>query len=276
MGGWAEDAIYTVIAFTALAAGDGAAARAACETCWQRTVPQRQLFIRSLNPMAEALLACGELVEARRWADDTVAVVSGWHKMVALHARSRVAIAQGEWEQAERDAHESLAIAAQVRGFIRLPDIVERLAQLAVGAGAHRHATRLLGAAEALRKRNGIVRYRIYDDDVAAAQAVARDMLGEPHFQAAWNEGAAMSADEVIAFAQRGRGARKRAASGWESLTPTEHDVVRHVSDGLSNKDIAAKLFISPRTVQTHLTHVYAKLGLDSRVQLVKEAARHT
>lgn len=275
MGGWTEDAIQTVVAFTALAAGDGPVAKAACELSWRCAVPQRALFIRSLVPMAEALLACGEIVAARNWADDTVAMVSGWHKMVALHARSRVAIAQGEWEQAERDAHEALAIAAQTRGFIRLPDIVERLAQLAVTAGDHRYAARLLGSAASMRQRNGIVRYRIYDDEFVATQEATRDQLGENAFQVAWNEGAALSADETIAFAQRGRGARKRPASGWESLTPTEHDVVRQVIDGLSNKDIAARLFISPRTVQTHLTHVYAKLGLDSRVQLVNEAARH-
>lgn len=85
---------------------------------------------------------------------------------------------------------------------------------------------------------------------------------------------AALSTDEAIAYAQRGRGERKRPARGWGSLTPTERDVVRLVSEGLSNKDIAKRLFVSPRTVQTHLTHVYAKLGLASRVQLVDEAAR--
>ncbi len=88
------------------------------------------------------------------------------------------------------------------------------------------------------------------------------DALGETDFESAWAEGAALSTEEAIAYAQRGRGERKRPTSGWASLTPTERDVVRLVSDGLGNKDIATRLFVSPRTVQTHLTHVYTKLGL--------------
>lgn len=149
-------------------------------------------------------------------------------------------------------------------------------ARLAVDAGHPHYATRVLGAAHAMRQRMGQRRLPMYETDYWAAVSAAREALGEHDFDVAWAEGGALSTEEAIAYAQRGRGERKRPESGWGSLTPTEHDVVRLVREGLGNKDIGARLFISPRTVQTHLTHVYAKLGLASRVQLVQEAARHT
>jgi DNA-binding CsgD family transcriptional regulator len=116
---------------------------------------------------------------------------------------------------------------------------------------------------------------KIHDADYESTLAVARDALGEKDFSRAWDEGKALSTDEAIAYAQRGRGERKRPASGWASLTPTELDIVRLLGEGLPNKHIATRMFISPRTVESHLTHVYSKLGFTSRVQLAQEAARH-
>jgi DNA-binding CsgD family transcriptional regulator len=134
----------------------------------------------------------------------------------------------------------------------------------------------LFGAANAARERFGILRFKVHEPEYTTSIAALRRSLGDSDFEAAWAEGAALSTEEAIAYAQRGRGARKRPSSGWGSLTPTELDVVRLVSEGLANKDIATRLFISPRTVQTHLTHVYTKLGLTSRVQLAQEAARRS
>ncbi|MGB7870572.1 MAG: response regulator transcription factor, partial [Mycobacterium sp.] len=218
----------------------------------------------------------GDLIAARRWADDAVAMAPGWAGLMwALTTRARVAIAQGKFEQAERDAHDALASIPECFPYLGVSDTLECLATLAGDAGSHREAARLFGAAAAIRQRMGLVRLKVWDAGYEASVAALRNAMGEADFESAWAEGIALSTDEAIAYAQRGRGQRKRPTSGWGSLTPTELDVVRLVSEGLANNDIAARLFVSPRTVQTHLTHVYTKLGLSSRVQLVQEAARH-
>ncbi len=78
-----------------------------------------------------------------------------------------------------------------------------------------------------------------------------------------------------LAGVRRGvRGPRKRPQVGWESLTPTERTVTALVAEGLSNPQIGERLFISRRTVQTHLVHVFAKLDISSRAQLAAQAAR--
>jgi DNA-binding CsgD family transcriptional regulator len=195
--------------------------------------------------------------------------------MISLITRARVALAEGDAEAAERYAHDALAIATDVGAELNVPDIFDFLAGLAAQAESYLEAARLVGAAEAVRQRTGEVRYEIYRAGNEASVAMIRDAMGQKDFDAAWAEGAALSTEEAIAYAQRGRGERKRPSTGWASLTPAELDVVRLVSAGLGNKDIATRLFVSPRTVETHLTHVYTKLGLASRVQLAQEAARH-
>jgi DNA-binding CsgD family transcriptional regulator len=238
-------------------------------------VPQYAAVHRVLSALAA--LAGGDLVAARRWADEAVTTTTGHHLSAALFTRARVAIAQGEPEEGARDAHDALARAADVGAYLLIPNILECVAGLAGDAGSHREAARLFGAAHAVRERRGAVdRFEVGLGGYQACVAALRDALGEKDFESASAEGAALSVEEAIAYAQRGRGERKRAATGWGSLTPAERDVVRLVSEGLGNKDIAARLFVSPRTVQSHLTHVFAKLSVTSRMQLAHEAARHS
>jgi DNA-binding CsgD family transcriptional regulator len=265
---------YAALATAALAAGDAATALDATEAWPHLALPQMAAQQRFFN--AQAALAGGDLIAARRGADEAVTMAPGVFLAWALMTRARVAIAQGEPEQGERDAHDALACAAELEAYLFIPDILECLAVPAGDAGSRREGARLFGAAHAIRQHMGAVRFKIWDAGYEASVAALRNTMGEKDFDSAWAEGATLSTEEAIAYAQRGRGERKRPTSGWESLTPTERDVVRLVSEGLANNDIATRLFVSPRTVQTHLTHVYTKLGLSSRVRLVQEAARHT
>jgi DNA-binding CsgD family transcriptional regulator len=59
---------------------------------------------------------------------------------------------------------------------------------------------------------------------------------------------------------------------GWGSLTTSELTVARLVAEGLTNREVAERLFVSPHTINSHLRHVFAKLGINSRVELARLA----
>jgi transcriptional regulator of acetoin/glycerol metabolism/DNA-binding CsgD family transcriptional regulator len=83
---------------------------------------------------------------------------------------------------------------------------------------------------------------------------------------------AADSGDSVVSE----RSDRGTSPSGWRSLTETERSVAELVAQGFTNREAAARLFLSWHTVDTHLRHIYAKLGITSRVQLARLAPEYT
>ncbi len=215
---------HVVMGFAALAAGDRAAVHEAREASRQDITVvsgSTALFGRIWN--AWAALADGDLTTAGRWADEAVSIATGWYSAWALAVRARVAIAAGEPEQAERDAHDALTCAADIQSYLQIPDILDCLASLGGEAGSHREAVRLLGAAEAIRQRIGAVRFKIFDADYEASVTALRDAMGEKDFDAAWAEGAALSTDG----GDRLRAARPRPtqttqpAAGPRSLRPS-------------------------------------------------------
>ncbi|MBT0770194.1 AAA family ATPase [Kineosporia sp. J2-2] len=72
------------------------------------------------------------------------------------------------------------------------------------------------------------------------------------------------------------RRAAKRPVTGWAALTPAEVSIAQLVAEGRTNADIAAQLFVSRRTVEGHVSHILAKLGLRSRVELARDAGRRS
>jgi DNA-binding NarL/FixJ family response regulator len=93
---------------------------------------------------------------------------------------------------------------------------------------------------------------------------------------AVWNLRRADSRLRPYGIRRGVRDSRRRPATGWESLTPTEVRVARLVAAGQSNPSIADELFLSRRTVQTHVSHILTKLGAHSRVEIVRKVLGHS
>ncbi len=230
--------------------------------------------LRTLGDVARArgdLEAAGaRLVEAM----DVGRQAGGWALGLALQAAGRLARVQGDAERAESLHHEALEFSQKAGTMLDAVEALESLAGLAAVAESPAEAARLFGAAEALRESIGYVRFLVEREGYEADVALVHEGLSDDEFARAWEEGRAMSLDEAVAYASRGRGERKRPSSGWASLTPSELQVVRLVAEGLSNPQVGERLFVSKRTVQTHLKHVFAKLGVASRAELASAATR--
>ncbi|GAB1640956.1 helix-turn-helix transcriptional regulator [Krasilnikovia sp. MM14-A1259] len=94
--------------------------------------------------------------------------------------------------------------------------------------------------------------------------------------RAAWDLARTQARFRTYGIRRGPRTPHRRALQGWDSLTPAETTVVALIARGMSNPQIAAQLFLSRRTVQTHVSHILAKLDLRSRTDVAREASLRT
>lgn len=197
-----------------------------------------------------------------------------WLIAITDYHLGRLAHRQGHHGQAEDLHHKGLALL--VLGAFR-PEIAQSLEALAALAAEHEsylEATRLFAAAAALRGSMGLARWPAEQADYEVQLERIRIALGELVFDTTWAEGEALTLEEAVSYATRARGERRRPSSGWASLTPTELEVVRFAAQGLTNPQIAERMFVARGTVKIHLSHIFAKLGYSTRSELAGEAVR--
>jgi DNA-binding CsgD family transcriptional regulator/tetratricopeptide (TPR) repeat protein len=220
--------------------------------------------------------AAGDAVGALRTATASLPSYTDWGIMSLPNQRLFAAVAAracSETAQAERYVSHVLTY---ISGGMVLfaPEALEMCAVLKSDIGADADAVRLIAAAKAARTRFGTVPQPDLPIGVDEELTSLRSKLDATAFDDAWSAGEQMGVEDAIAFALRGRGPRQRPQSGWDSLTPTESQVVALAAGGLSNAQVGEKLFMSARTVSTHLTHIYAKVGVSNRAELAGEARK--
>jgi predicted ATPase/class 3 adenylate cyclase/DNA-binding CsgD family transcriptional regulator len=224
-----------------------------------------------------AFLTLGRLQEARDQLEAERSLLWG-AEAAAMRATYETILCRLEGNLAAAEHLGHLALSAHHRAGIR-PEFVhtlEALAGIAAAQQSYVECARLAGAAQAMRDEMGYVVRWPYEQQLRDADfAAGRVSIGDDAFDAAFTEGRQLDVDAAIEYAQRARGERKRPTTGWQSLTPTESNVVRLIATGLTNKQIGQQLLMGTETVKTHLSHVYDKLGVHNRAALATELAKH-
>jgi predicted ATPase/DNA-binding CsgD family transcriptional regulator len=239
--------------------------------------PDNLIVARSLPGFGTALRMLGRTDEAAEVLDHAVRLARGLDvpNLVAdALEQTALLVAERDPERAESLQHESLAVRVDHGLRTYVVDNLDGLGALAQRAGSLTESARLLAASDAGRAAMGYPRQPVATPAHEAQLAVLQRGLGAVAFNEAWNEGAALALDDAVAYVRRARGTRGRPSTGWASLTPTELEVVRLVVDGLTNPEIGTRLLMSRGTVKTHLSHVFAKLGVANRTELATLASQ--
>jgi predicted ATPase/DNA-binding CsgD family transcriptional regulator len=183
---------------------------------------------------------------------------------VAHHASALLARHEGRDSDAADAAHALLELAHRSGFVLSVIDALLVLVDVGARRVDRRTAARLAGATRAARDRIGY-RGPLVGRPGELDALVEQLAHEEPE---AFAEGHELDLDAAVAYAQRMRGERGRPTFGWGSLTPTEQQVTELAASGSTNAQIAERLLMKPATVKTHLTHVFAKLGVANRTEL--------
>ncbi len=202
---------------------------------------------------------------------------------------------QGNYAVAEPYYQRSLELSQELGNRFGVARSLLGLAAIALASGLLSRAVTLTAAARALTEASGARPVPAERDLAARNLEKARARMKEVDFALAWERGLALTEDQGIAFALRQEPAAELGQPGakpppltppatvptvplapsTDQLSARELEVLRLVAEGLTNNEIASRLIVSPRTVQTHIYRIFSKLDVTTRTAASRHATEH-
>jgi DNA-binding CsgD family transcriptional regulator len=197
-----------------------------------------------------------------------------WARGYMLVATSQVHWRRGDRQLAEDQARAGAASKHAIDDRSGLQLLLETLAWMAAEGGAHQRAATLLGSAEHVRRAGGFEVPDAQRQQHERSIALALEALGQRPYHEAHERGLAMTIEDAVGFAVEDRLPSPTASAARTStairLTKRELEIARLIALEMTSREIATRLFISERTVEAHVTNMLNKLGLNSRIELVR------
>jgi predicted ATPase/DNA-binding CsgD family transcriptional regulator len=254
----------------------GAAERVESALSLARLMRVEQPELLALSLLCSILIASGDLNRAIELGERGLMLSKDcgelWMRGYFLNFLSQANWLRGDRQCAGSLAREAAACKHAVDDRNGLTIVLETLAWMAAELGQHKRAACLLGAAEHVRDESTLTLIELFREQHQRSVSLIVHGIGQEGFDAAFARGRAMTIDEGVAFAVQNNQPSKVAPAAKPRsqalLTGRQLDVARLVAQDLSNKQIADRLFLSERTVETHITNILNKLGLNSRTQI--------
>ena len=276
MVGWACGSLLFAAFVMGKSDGVDALARTMLEA--GRSTGDASLVAISKHYLCMNLLGQGRFEEAVKVGEEGLAMCRDARNLfvrgtIADHlaeARRR----RGELTEAEALIREAVECKRALDDRRGLAVILETLAWITADRRDYVRAATLLGLAQSLRESLAIPILTPFMPQHLACNETTKRGLGEAQFSRAFARGLDMSVEDAVDFALGQPTAKPALAAPIAkpdmTLSRREHEIARLIADGMTNKEVASKLFISNRTVETHVTNMLNKLGLSSRTQLAR------
>ena len=245
----------------------------------------------ALNSLGFVAYQQGEANLSEQYLEESLAIYRAvgagrWDEALPLANLARIARDRGDVTRAARLLSESLAVHARFGEKAGVSGSLRGLAMIAGSCGQPEQGAILLGAAEVLRESIGVPIPPMGLDRHRRAIDAIRSQLAPAEFEAAWAAGRRMTMEQAVAdasdFADDLADAAFPRSSVADSqgqnrygLSPRELEVLRIVAEGLTDPEVAERLYLSPRTVSQHLRSIYSKLGVTSRTAATRLALDH-